>query len=85
MRRPASRHWALFVALAFGLLAGLFYSGYILLVKESMNDPTVGSVPAMLLVAISSTFLLSVITPLGGASFAIPSSSSCFRRNSGSP
>ncbi len=62
--------------IAFGLLAGLFYSGYLLLVKEAMGDPRVSSVAAMLLVAVSSTLLLSIITPLGGASFAIPSSRS---------
>lgn len=60
----------------YGLLAGVFYSGYILLVKASMDDSTVSSVPAMLLVALSSTLLLSVVTPLNGASFAVPASGS---------
>ena len=64
--------WGVF----FGLLAGIFYSGYILLVKDSMDDPSVNSVPAMLLVAISGSLLLSVITPLNGASFTIPDSGS---------
>lgn len=64
--------WGIF----FGLLAAVFYSGYILLVKESMDDPSVSSVPAMLLVAISGSLLLSVITPLGGSSFTIPDSGS---------
>ena len=59
-----------------GLLAGLFYSGYILLVKASMGDSSVNSVPAILQVAISSTLLLAVITPLNHASFVIPDSKS---------
>ena len=66
--------WGVF----FGLLAAGFYSGYILLVKESMDDPSVNSVPAMFLVAISSTTLLSLVTPVNGASFAIPNSGSLF-------
>ncbi len=64
--------WGIF----FGLLAGVFYSGYILLVKDSMDDPSVKSVPAMLLVAIASSSLLSIVTPLNGASFVIPSGGS---------
>ena len=61
-----------------GLLTAVFYSGYILLVKASMDDNSVTSVPAMLLVSIPSTLLLAVITPLNGASFAIPGSNSLF-------
>jgi len=64
--------WGVF----FGLLAGVFYSGYILLVKGAMDDPSVKSVPAMLLVAVASSALLALTTPLGGASFAIPGSGS---------
>ncbi len=64
--------------IGFGLLAGLFYSGYILLVKEAMYDPGVGGVPAMLLVSISSAALLAIVTPIGGASFAIPSNTAFF-------
>ena len=62
----------------FGLLAGLFYSGYILLVKESMDDRSVTGVSAMLMVALSSVMLLGVVAPLNGQSFAIPSSGSLF-------
>lgn len=64
--------WGIF----FGLLAAVFYSGYILLVKESMDDDSVGSVPAMLLVAVAGSLFLAVITPINGASFVIPSSGS---------
>ena len=60
----------------FGLLTALFYSGYILFLKGAMNDSSVSGVPAMLLVSIPSTLLLAVITPLNGASFAIPDSGS---------
>lgn len=66
--------WGIFL----GMLTAVFYSGYILLVKESMNDSTVNGVPAMLLVAIPSTLLLAVITPLNGESFVINNSSSLF-------
>jgi len=61
-----------------GLLTAFFYSGYILLIKSSMDDRSVNSVSAMLMVAIPSTLLLAIITPLSGASFAIPSSHSLF-------
>ena len=59
-----------------GMLAGIFYSGYILLLKASMNDSSVNSVPAMLIISIPSTLLLAVITPIHGATFIIPDSSS---------
>lgn len=64
--------WGIF----FGLLAGVFYSGYILLVKDAMDGPSVKSVPAMLLVAVASSSFLAMVTPLGGASFVIPNSAS---------
>ncbi len=59
-----------------GLLAGIFYSGYILLLKSSMNDSSVNSVPAMLIISIPSTLLLAAVTPINGATFAIPNSGS---------
>jgi len=61
-----------------GLLTAVFYSGYILLIKASMNDSSVNSVPAMLIVSIPSTLLLAVVTPINGATFAIPDSGSLF-------
>jgi drug/metabolite transporter (DMT)-like permease len=61
-----------------GLLTAICYSGYILLIKASMDDSSVNSVPAMLTVAIPSTLLLAVITPLNGESFAIPGYHSLF-------
>ena len=61
-----------------GLLTAVFYSGYIMLIKTSMDDNTVSSVPAMLMVAIPSTLLLAATTSLNGASFAIPNSNSLF-------
>lgn len=66
------------LGIVLGLLTALFYSGYILLVKESMNDRSVTGVPAMLIVSIPSTLLLAMITPINGATFAIPDSSSLF-------
>ena len=59
-----------------GLMTAVFYSGYILLVKSSMNDNSVNGVSAMLIVAIPCTLLLAVVTPINGASFAIPDSDS---------
>lgn len=56
----------------FGLLTAVFYSGYVMLLKSSMNDDSVSSVPAMLTVAIPCASLLAIITPLNGASFVIP-------------
>ena len=61
-----------------GLLASVFYSGYVLLLKTSMNDSSVNGVPAMLMISIPSTLLLAVITPLNGATFIIPNSGSLF-------
>ena len=61
-----------------GLLTAVFYSGYILLIKTSMNDSSVSGVPAMLVVSIPSTLLLAVATPLNGATFIIPDSGSLF-------
>jgi drug/metabolite transporter (DMT)-like permease len=61
-----------------GLLTAVCYSGYILLIKASMDDSSVNSVPAMLTVAIPCTLLLAVITPLNGESFVIPNSNSLF-------
>ena len=61
-----------------GLLTAVFYSGYILLIKTSMNDSSVSGVPAMLVVSIPSTLLLAVATPLNGATFVIPDSGSLF-------
>jgi len=64
------------LGIGFGLLAALFYSGYILLVKESMNAPGVRTLSAMYLVAIaSSSFLLSV-SLLGETPLAIPNTTS---------
>ncbi len=55
-----------------GLLTAVLYSGYILFLKASLNDSSVSGVSAMLLISIPSTLLLALITPVNGASFAIP-------------
>lgn len=60
------------LGIIFGLATALLYSGYILFLKGAMNDSSVSGVPAMLLVSIPSTLLLALVTPLNGASFAIP-------------
>lgn len=64
------------LGIGLGLLTAVLYSGYILFIKASLDDPSVNGVPAMLLVSIPSTLLLALVTPLNGASFAIPDSNS---------
>ena len=59
-----------------GLLTAIFYSGYILLVKGALNDKAVQGVPAMLVVAVPSTLLLTAIAPLNGESLVIPNTGS---------
>lgn len=66
------------LGILFGLLTAVFYSGYILLVKEALSDSSAGSVPAMLVVAITGTLLLAIATPISGANFIIPDSRSLF-------
>ncbi len=66
------------LGIVLGFLTAFFYSGYILLLKTSMDDRSVKSVPAMLMVAIPSTLLLAIITPLNGATLNIPNSNSLF-------
>ncbi len=59
-----------------GIGTALFYSGYILLIKASMNNPALSGVSAMLVVSAASTVVLGVVTPLTGASFVIPDTGS---------
>jgi drug/metabolite transporter (DMT)-like permease len=66
------------LGIVLGLVTAVFYSFYILLVKTSMNDCSVNSVPAMLMVSIPGALLLGVVTPFNGASFVIPDSTSLF-------
>lgn len=60
----------------FGLLTALFYSGYILLLKEAMNGEQMRGIPAMLVVTLPSSLLLAVTAGLNGQGFNIPSSES---------
>lgn len=66
------------LGLLFGVLTALFYSGYILLLKQALNDHSAQGVPSMLIVSIATTLLLALITPVTGGSFAIPDSESLF-------
>ena len=66
------------LGLLFGVLTALFYSGYILLLKQALNDRSAQGVPSMLIVSIATTLLLALITPVTGGSFAIPDSESLF-------
>jgi drug/metabolite transporter (DMT)-like permease len=49
-----------------------------MLIKESMNNPSLSGVSAMLVVSIASTVVLGLVTPLTGSSFAIPDAGSLF-------
>lgn len=64
------------LGIIFGIGTALFYSGYIMLIKESMNNPSLSGVSAMLVVSIASTVVLGFVTPLTGSSFAIPDAGS---------
>lgn len=66
------------LGIVFGLLTAVFYSVYILLVKQGMNDQAVTGVPAMLVVAIPSTMLMAIVTPLNGSNFIIPDNGTLF-------
>ncbi|MDT8421251.1 MAG: DMT family transporter [Desulfuromonadales bacterium] len=66
------------LGLLFGVLTALFYSGYILLLKQALNDRTAQGVPAMLIVSVPGTLLLALVTPVTGGSFVIPDSGSLF-------
>jgi drug/metabolite transporter (DMT)-like permease len=66
------------LGIIFGIGTALFYSGYIMLIKESMNNPSLSGVSAMLVVSIASTVVLGLVTPLTGSSFAIPDAGSLF-------
>ena len=64
------------LGVGFGFLAAIFYSGYLLTLKESMRDPSVGAMSAMLMVSFSGTLVLGTVGMTTGASFVIPDVSS---------
>jgi drug/metabolite transporter (DMT)-like permease len=66
------------LGVALGLIAAIFYSGYIMLLKESMNHSSVSGVFAMLVVSITSTVSLGAVGSATGASFVIPDAGSLF-------
>jgi len=55
-----------------GLLSALFYSGYIIFLHHTMKSSTLGAMPSMFVVSISSTALLAFAGHINGASFVIP-------------
>jgi drug/metabolite transporter (DMT)-like permease len=59
-----------------GIATAIFYSGYVMLLKQSMNNSSVNGVSAMLVVSIASTVLLGLVTPLTRSSFVIPDAGS---------
>ena len=56
----------------FGLSTAVFYSGYIMLLKQSLTGSTLSGVAAMLVISAVSTVLLGLVVLLGGESFVIP-------------
>jgi len=64
--------------LALGLGTALFYSGYILLIKQAMHHPAVSGVSAMLVISLVCLGFMAAATAAGGASFAIPDTRSLF-------
>lgn len=59
-----------------GVGTALFYSGYILFLKQAMNHPAVSGVSAMLVISLVCMSFMGLVTLAGGASFRIPDSSS---------
>ena len=61
-----------------GLSTAVFYSGYILLLKQALTRSALSGAAAMLVISAVSSILLALIVPLGGESFAIPDAGSLF-------
>jgi drug/metabolite transporter (DMT)-like permease len=55
-----------------GLLSAVFYSGYILLLHQTMKSSSLSGMSVMFVVSLSSIALLAVSGPINGASFVIP-------------
>lgn len=55
-----------------GLLTALFYSGYLLFLKEAMKTASVDGMVAMLIVTLAGLVVLGATGGLSGASFVIP-------------
>lgn len=66
------------LGVALSLVTAIFYSGYIMLLKKSMNHSSVNGVFAMLVVSITSTVSLGAVGSATGASFVIPDTGSLF-------
>ncbi len=60
------------LGVGFGFLAAIFYSGFLLTLKESLRDSSVGAMSAMLMVSFSGTLVLGTVGMTTGASFVIP-------------
>lgn len=64
------------LGLLFGLGTAIFYSGYILTLKQAMNHQEISGVSAMFVVSVTCTVFFAFITPASGASFVIPDTTS---------
>ncbi len=60
------------LGIALGLGTAVCYSGYILLIKQSMAHPAVSGVSAMLVISLVCMSFMGLVTVAGGTSFEIP-------------
>ena len=61
-----------------GLSTAVFYSGYIMLLKQALTGSALSGVTAMLVISVVSSVLLGLVVPFGGESFVIPDAGSLF-------
>ncbi len=64
------------IGIGLALVTALFYSGYILSLKQAMQHDGVSGVSAMLVVSTVCMFFMGSVNLLGGATFAIPDATS---------
>lgn len=64
------------LGLLFGLGTAIFYSAYILTLKQAMNHQEISGVSAMFIVSVTCTIFFSIMTPVAGSSFFIPDTTS---------
>jgi drug/metabolite transporter (DMT)-like permease len=64
------------LGIGLGLGTAIFYSSYILLIKQAMAHPAVSGVSAMLVISLVCMSFMALVTVAGGASFEIPDGAS---------
>lgn len=66
------------IGVIFGLATAVFYSCYIMLLKQALTGSALSGVAAMLTISVISTVLLGLVVLLAGESFAIPDARALF-------